>query len=253
MMIDLSGQNAVVTGGARGIGRAVSLMLAEAGANVAVGYLERRVDAEDVVERVRAIGRRALAFGGDVSDPGVLPAAIERIQVEIGPVSIGVANAGIWRRAPINAMSREQWDEMVAVNLSSVYELCRHLTPGMIQRKQGKLVLITSTAGQRGEAYYSHYAATKGGIIALTKSLAAELGPSGINVNAVAPGWVETEMVTEVAADAAAWDEIREAIPLKRIGQPEDIAGAVLYLVSSLARHVQGEVVNVNGGSVLCG
>lgn len=252
-MIDLEGRTAIVTGGSRGIGRAVCLLLARAGADVAVSYHQDKESAAQVVDQLAALGRRAVAVGGDASSKEVVERLLETAEAELGAPTILVANAGIWKRAPIDEMTIRQWDETLRVNLTSAYQLCHLATPGLAAAGGGCIVLISSTAGQRGEAFYSHYAASKGAIIALTKSLGAELGPRGIRVNSVAPGWVSTDMVADVFADAGQVAAIERQIPLGRIADPEDVAGAVLFLVSDLAAHVQGEVINVNGGSVMCG
>ncbi|GAB4250532.1 MAG: 3-oxoacyl-[acyl-carrier-protein] reductase [Acidobacteriota bacterium] len=252
-MIDLSGKTAFVTGASRGIGRAVALALARAGADVAVGCLTRRRAAEEVADSVRGLGRRSLVICGDLGRFASAAAAVREIAAAWGRLDILVANAGIWKRCPIVELTEEAWRETVDTNLSSAAFLCRHAVVEMKRRGGGVIVLVSSTAGQRGEAFYSPYAATKGGLIAFTKSLAAELGPHGIRVNAVAPGWVVTDMTREVMEDNEQRRRIAEEIPLGRIAEPEDIAGPILFLVSDLARFVHGEVLNVNGGSVLCG
>ncbi len=170
-----------------------------------------------------------------------------------GALDILIANAGIWKRAPIDEMSEGEWDETINANLRSIYACCRAAARVMIAQKRGTIILISSTAGQRGEAFHSHYAATKGAIISMTKSLAAELGPRGITVNCVAPGWVETDMSMGPLTERKESRKIRELIPLGRVATPEEIAGPILFLASDLASHVNGEVLNVNGGSVLCG
>jgi 3-oxoacyl-[acyl-carrier protein] reductase len=150
-------------------------------------------------------------------------------------------------------MTERDWDETIDKNLKSIYGCCHSAARVMLAQKSGKMILISSTAGQRGEAFYAHYAATKGGIIAMTKSLAAELGPRGITVNCVAPGWVITDMTVDTLNDPKERRKIRELNPLGRVATPDEIAGPILFLASSLASHINGEVLNVNGGSVLCG
>jgi 3-oxoacyl-[acyl-carrier protein] reductase len=176
-------------------------------------------------------------------------ATVERF----GALDVLVANVGIWKGAAIEEMTEREWDETINLNLKSIYACCKAAAGVMIPQRRGTLILISSTAGQRGEAFHSHYAATKGAIIAMTKSLAAELGPRGITVNCVAPGWVATDMTAEALNDPKQGVRIRELIPLGRVATPEEIAGPVLFLASDLASHVNGEVLNVNGGSVLCG
>lgn len=252
-MIDLTGKTALVTGGSRGIGRAACEMLAQAGANVVLGYRTDKRAAQQVVEAIRLAGRHAISVAGDVRRRETFQELFDKGRDAFGRIDIVVGNAGIWRRAPIDEMSRQEWREMLEVNLDSMYLTCRFAAREMKPRQAGKIILVSSTAGQRGELYYSHYAATKGAILALTKSLAAELGPFQIHVNAVAPGWVDTEMCAQVFSDPEYRRRVENQIPLRRIASARDIAGAIVFLASSLSDHVQGEVLNVNGGSVLCG
>ena len=252
LAIGLSGRTALVTGGSRGIGRAVAELLARAGARVAVAY---RADAEAanlVARDVGSAGGEAKAFVADVSDPGEARRLVGDVLAAWGRLDILVLSAGIWEEDEAGAGSLATWDRTIAVNLRGAFLVTDAAIPHL-EKTGGSIVFISSTAGQRGEARHSAYAATKGALISYTKSLAVELGPRGIRVNCVAPGWVETDMTREALADAAARREIEMSIPLGRVAQPEDIAGPVLFLVSDLARHVQGEVVNVNGGSVLVG
>jgi 3-oxoacyl-[acyl-carrier protein] reductase len=251
--LNLRGRVALVTGGSRGIGRAVCLRLAEAGVCVAVNYVRGEGAAAETVRLAEGLGARALAVRGDVS---LLPEA-ERASAAVceafGGLDIVVCNAGLWRGAAAEEMSEELWDGVIDTNLKGTWAVCRAAIPRLKARGGGRIVIVSSTAGQRGEAGYSNYAASKGGQIAFTKSLAAELAPHGINVNAVAPGWVETEMTEGVLSDAAARAEIEAAIPLGRVATPDDVARPVVFLCSVWARHITGEVLNVNGGSVLCG
>ncbi|MFZ1080729.1 MAG: SDR family NAD(P)-dependent oxidoreductase, partial [Candidatus Kryptoniota bacterium] len=164
-----------------------------------------------------------------------------------------VNNAGIWTYGEIDNMDEKVWDETMDLNLKGTFLFCRYVVPIMKKQGEGRIVNLSSTAGQRGEASHSHYAATKGAIISLTKSLSTELGPFNIRVNSVAPGWVDTEMSAEALNDKNYREEVRRAIPLGRIPTAEDIAGPIVFLASDLARHVTGEILNVNGGSVLVG
>lgn len=252
-MIDLTGKVALVTGGSRGIGRACCLHFARAGADVTIGYNSNHDAAESVLAEIRSLGRSAIAVSGDIADRETVEALFASAGKTFGRVDIVVANAGIWRRSPIEELSEEEWRQTIDVNLTSVFRTCQLAAREMRPRKRGKIVLISSTAGQRGEAYYSHYAASKGAIISFTKSLASELGPWNIHVNCVAPGWVSTDMSAEVLKDREEREKIEQITPLRRIATPEDLAGPVLFLASSLSDQVQGEVLNVNGGSVLCG
>jgi 3-oxoacyl-[acyl-carrier protein] reductase len=250
-MISLAGRRALVTGGSRGIGRATARLLASAGADVALTYHARAADAEAVVSEIRGMGRRALAVGGDLSEPGVVGAMADAVQREFGGLDCFVANAGVWpaEEVRLGDLDWRRWRATVAANLDSVF-LTTKAALGLMG-PGGRVVLVSSTAGQRGEAYHSDYAATKGALIALTKSLAIEYAPD-IQVNCVAPGWVDTEM-SEPAFVGGGRERVRATIPLGRIPEAEDIAGPILFLCSELARNVTGEILNVNGGSVLCG
>lgn len=251
-MIDLSGKSALVTGGSRGIGRACSELLARAGARVAVNCHVETPWAELVARTIRDGGGDAFALAADVSVRSEAEMLVDETVDRFGGIDIVVNNAGIWKRAPIDEMSDGEWGEMLAVNLTGTFHVVRAAVPAMKAAGSGRIVNIASTAGQRGEAFHAHYATTKGGVIALTKSLAAELAPNGITVNCVAPGWTDTDM----ARDALTGDDapaILRTIPLGRAGRPEEIAAAVVFLASDLASYITGEIVNVNGGSVLCG
>jgi 3-oxoacyl-[acyl-carrier protein] reductase len=169
----------------------------------------------------------------------------------LGSIDILVNNAGIWEYAPIDRMTIDDWRRTIQTNLDGVFYFTRHIVRHMLENQiQGNIIHISSTAGQRGEPYHSHYAATKGAIISFTKSLAAELGPKGIRVNCVAPGWVKTDMAKEALQKDEA--QIVAEIPLGFVGEPDDIAGPVIFLASNLARYINGEILNVNGGNVLC-
>src|SRR6185369_5583663 len=168
-------------------------------------------------------------------------------------IDILVCNAGIWEGAPLEEMSEELWDRTIYINLKGTWTVCRAAVSQMKKQRSGKIVILTSTAGQRGEANYSNYAASKGAQIAFTKSLAEELGEWGVNVNAVAPGWVDTELTADASGDAEQREASAQAIPVRKIATPEDIAAPIVFLCSDWSRHITGEVLNVNGGSVLCG
>lgn len=250
-MISLAGKAVLVTGGSRGIGRAVALMAAEAGADVGITYHRRAADAEAVAKQVRSLGRRAFIGGGDLADPAIVDRVFRELKAAFGGIDGFVANAGVWpvEETPVTKMVNARWRETMAQNLDSVFLTTRAALN--LMRPGGSVVIVSSTAGQRGEAYHADYAATKGAVIALTKSLCVEVAPQ-IRVNCVAPGWVDTEMCTVPYADGGK-QRIAEGLPLKRIPPPEDIAGPILFLLSGLSRHITGEVINVNGGSVLCG
>jgi 3-oxoacyl-[acyl-carrier protein] reductase len=249
-MLSLEGRVALVTGGGRGIGRAVSVMLAEVGAKVAVHYRVNEQEADRTVQAIRAAGRTAVALGADVSRAVEAERLVAETEARLGPLDVVVVNHGIWLRAPIEAMTPAQWDETLGVNLGGAYAIAHHAARVMIPRRRGAMVFIASTAGQRGEPFYSHYAASKGALLAFTKSLAAELAPHGIRVNAVAPGWVMTEMSREALTGPEGARALLN-LPLGRAGTPEEVAGPVAFLASDLASYLYGEVLCVNGGAVM--
>lgn len=251
-VLDLTGRRALVTGGSRGIGAAIVRLLAAAGADVMIGYRSRNIDAEAVVADAKQYGGRACVYAADVSSADGAEDLVRATVAEFGGIDIFVGNAGIWpeQEIPFSAMDATRWHRTIRENLDSTFFTTAAVTRAISD--SGRIVLISSTAGQRGEAYHADYAATKGAVISITKSLAVELAPQNITVNCVAPGWVDTEMVAGAIAGQG-MDRISGAIPLGRIASPEDIAGPVIFLCSELARHITGEIVNVNGGSVLCG
>ncbi len=283
-LIDLSRKVALVTGGSRGVGAATAILLAEAGASVAITYRERKSAAEDVLARINSIhrtphfplptshsplpapdspqegGRReegglSVCLQADVSQPSDCDTMVQQTVAALGSLDIFVANAGIWppEGVAVKDMDNSQWDRTIGVNLNSVFFGCRAAL--RVMRAGGRIVIVSSTAGQRGEAYHADYAATKGAIISFVKSLAGEAAKDQITVNAVAPGWIDTEMceVPFGREEGAGRREIEAGIPLGRVATPEEIAGPIVFLCSQLASHVTGETLNVNGGSVLCG
>jgi len=250
-VLTLRGKSALVTGGGRGIGRAISVLFGRLGARVAVNYARDEAAALAAVAAVREAGGEAFAARADVSDPAQAERLVDETASRFGSLDVLVANHGIWKRASIEAMTPAQWDETVRVNLGGVYAVVHHAARHMIPRRAGTIVLIASTAGQRGEAHHSHYAATKGAVLAFTKSIAAELAPHGIRVNAVAPGWVLTDMTRSVLEDPAQAAAALRKVPLGRPGTPDEIAGPVAFLASDLASFLYGEVLAVNGGAVM--
>jgi len=250
-VIDLSNRRILVTGASRGIGKATALMAAQAGADVGILYHSRRSDAEQVSKLVRSMGRRTFRAGGDLSDPDRVAQVMSEVAAAFGGLDGLVVNHGIWPEAdtPLSRMAPERWRRTMQANLDSVFLVTRAAL-GLMDNG-GRVVMVSSTAGQRGEAGHADYAATKGAMISLVKSLAIECAPD-ITVNAVAPGWVDTEM-SESAYAGEGRVRIADSIPLKRIATAEDVAGPIVFLLSDLARHITGEIVNVNGGSVLPG
>jgi 3-oxoacyl-[acyl-carrier protein] reductase len=250
--IDLSPRVALVTGASRGIGRATAKLLAAAGARVAINYRRDDDAAEEFVRQTRAAGGEALALAGDVGDPREARQLVRDVVAAWGRLDVLVNNAGVWEEAAAGSGDLDVWDRTFAINVRGAHVVTDAAVPHL-ERERGAIVFVSSTAGQRGEARHSAYAASKGALISYTKSLATELGPRGIRVNCIAPGWVETDLTADALSDPETRAEIERSIPLGRIARPDDVAGAILFLVSDLARHVQGEVLNVNGGSVLVG
>lgn len=243
----LAEQVAVVTGGSRGIGRAVSLALAHAGAHVAIGYLNRSKDARQVCESAGGYGVQAIAVQVDITESSQVYALIDEACRLLGPIDILVNCAGVWPVARLWEMSDAQWRRTLAVNLDGAYYACRAASAVMMKRRKGRIINFSSVAAVRGaRSGHSDYAAAKGGVSALTRSLANELGPYNINVNAVAPGMIRTEMTQSALSERE--HEYVAQIPLGRIGKPEDVAGVVVFLASPAASYITGQVVHVNGG-----
>ncbi len=241
-----------MTGGSRGIGRAAADLLARAGARVAINYRSDESSANEVVREIRAAGGEAMALAGDVSKLDEARQLVRDVVKAWERLDIVVNNAGIWEEDVAGRGDLEVWDRTYAVNLRGAYLVTDAAVPHLI-RHGGAIVFVSSSSGQEGEARHSAYAASKGALISYTKSLAAELGPRGVRVNCVAPGWVDTDLSAAALSNAAQRLEIEKEIPLGRVASPSEVAGPILFLVSDLARHVQGEVLNVNGGSVLAG
>ncbi len=268
-LIDLTDKAALVTGGSRGVGAATAVLLARAGASVAITYRERKSAADEVLAQIKNIYRRTavppsgaeegrvppVSIQADVSRPEDCTRMVDEAVASLGALDIFVANAGIWPPNPlaVRDMDDAHWSETIGVNLNSVFYGCRAAL--RVMQPGGRIVIVSSTAGQRGEAFHADYAATKGAIISFVKSLAGEAAKHQITVNAVAPGWIDTEMC-EVPYGADGGEgkrRIEEGVPLGRVATPEEIAGPIVFLCSGLASHVTGETLNVNGGSVMCG
>ena len=248
----LRGRVALVSGASRGIGRAVAERLAEFGVHVVVNYRSNKEAAAEVVAQAEARGGKAIAIQADVSELWQAKRLVADTIQRFLRLDFLICNAGIWEGAPVDQMPEALWDKTMQVNLRGTWTLCQAAVPVMKQQRFGRIVIVSSTAGQRGEANYSNYAASKGAQIAFTKSLAVELGPSGINVNAVAPGWVDTDMSAAALAGEGR-EAIAKSIPVGAIATADDIARPIVFLCSDWARHITGEILNVNGGSVLCG
>lgn len=251
-MKSLMGRKALITGGSRGIGGATALLFAEYGTHVAIGYRARRDAAEALAARARAAGVEAYAIAADVSTRSGAEQLVEDAGRQLGGIDYFVGNSGIWNPTDVALpdMSEEQWRRTMRENVDAMFFSTR--AAARVLKDHGRIVLVASTAGQRGEAFHADYAASKGAMISFVKSLCIELAPRDITVNSVAPGWVETEMCAVPFADGGK-ERIARGIPLARVAEPRDIAGPIVFLCSELARHVTGEILNVNGGSVLVG
>ena len=249
--LGLAGKVAIVTGGSRGIGRAVVDLLSSFGATVVVNYLRDEHAAAETVAKAREHSAEAVAVQADVAQLSEADHLVNETLERFGRIDFLICNAGIWEGAPVESISEELWDKTFDINLKGTWAMCRSAVPIMKQQRFGRIVIVSSTAGQRGEANVSNYAASKGGQIAFMKSLSTELGPFGINVNCVAPGWVDTDMTNETLADETRVEAILKEIPKGRVATPEDIAGPVVFLCSEWAEHITGSTISVNGGSVL--
>lgn len=246
--MSLEGKVALVTGGGRGIGRAIALALADAGADVAVVVSRDVTAAESVAEEIRAKGRRALALQTDVSRATATEELVSTVVSELGRIDILVNNAGITRDGLIMRMSEEDWDAVLDVNLKGTFNCTKAAIKRMIRQRSGRIVNVTSIMGITGNGGQANYAASKAGIIGLTKSTAKEVGSRGITCNAVAPGWIQTQMTEHLPA--AVSEQVLKQVSLGRLGQPEDIAGVVLFLCSEASSYMTGQVLVVDGGLI---
>ncbi|CAN5519812.1 SDR family NAD(P)-dependent oxidoreductase [soil metagenome] len=249
----IPGVSVLVTGASKGIGAATARAFAAAGANVVVHYRFDRDGAAAVVAECTKLGRKAVAIAADLSrwDEGErLVAESERA---LGDIEHVVINHGIWKEAAVDAMTAADYDEMMDANVRGAFSVAGAAARRMKPRKRGHIVFVASTAGQRGEAFHAHYAASKGALISLTKSLAAELAPFGIRTNCVAPGWVLTPMSQAALDDPAEKKRVLDTIPLGRVGEADQIAEPIVFLCTAGAAFVNGEIFNVNGGAVLVG
>ena len=248
-MIELSGKSAIVTGGSRGIGRAIALRLATQGADVAFSYRGNAAAAEETAAAIRALGRRALPFQGDATDPGAADALVKATIEAFGKVDILVNNAGITRDDLIMRMSLDAWRSVLETNLFGAFYAIKAVTRPMLKARGGRIINITSVSGQAGQTGQANYSAAKAGLIGLTKATARELASRGITCNAVAPGFVLTELTQDLPQPLQ--DEINARTPLGRFGTPEEIANAVAFLASDEAAYITGQVLAVDGGLVM--
>lgn len=251
--LPLAGQNVLVTGASKGIGAATARAFAEAGADVAVHYRFDRAGADAVVADVTKLGRRAIAIAADLGRWDEGERLVEAAEKDLGPVDHVVVNHGIWKEAAIDAMTSALYEEMMDANLRGAFSVAGAAVRRMKPRRRGHLVFVASTAGQRGEAHHAHYAASKGALISLTKSLSTELAAHGLRANCVAPGWVLTPMSQSSLDDPEERAKVLATIPVGRVGTVEQIAAPIVFLCTEGAGFVTGEIFNVNGGAVLVG
>ncbi|MFH1319156.1 MAG: 3-oxoacyl-ACP reductase FabG [Bacteroidota bacterium] len=249
MNLTLEGKSAIVTGGSLGIGTAISLKLAEYGANVALNYRKHKDEAEEIIKQVKAMGRKGLAVQADVSNFQDAENMVNQVKEEFGGLDILVCNAGINWDGVIWKMEEKQWDTVIDINLKGYFNYIRSVAPIFRDQKSGKIVNVTSINGLRGKFGQSNYTASKAGIIGLTKTVARELGKYGVNVNAVAPGLIMTDMMKNAPENVL--NMALEEIVMKRIGEPEEVANVVAFLCSELGRHITGEVIKVDGGQYI--
>lgn len=247
--MQLSGKTAIVTGGSRGIGRAVALKLAELGANIVVNYTSSPERADEVIKEIASKGVKALAVKADVSNVNEVEHLINTAQENFSTLDILVNNAGITRDTLLMKMKEDDWDKVISINLKGTFNCTKGVIKKMMKQRSGKIVNIASVIGLSGNAGQSNYAASKAGIIGFTKSIAKEVGSRGINVNAVAPGFIQTDM-TDVLSDDIK-NDLSKSIPLKKLGEPEDVANAVAFLCMDEAKYITGQVLNVDGGMAM--
>lgn len=242
----LKGKNALVTGGSRGIGRAVVLALAEAGANVAVNYAGSEAAAAEVVKLAEAKGVKALKLQADVSHSGQVEEMVKQVIEAFGQIDILVNNAGITKDNLLMRMKEDEFDQVIATNLKGVYNGIKAVTRPMMKQRQGRIINISSVVASLGNVGQANYVSAKAGVIGLTKAVARELAPRGITVNAIAPGFIETDMTDSL--DDEVKSRLLKDIPLARLGRPEDIAEAVCYVASDVASYMTGQTIHIDGG-----
>ncbi|TFE02726.1 3-oxoacyl-[acyl-carrier-protein] reductase [Jeotgalibacillus salarius] len=245
----LEGKTAIVTGASRGIGRSIAIELAKNGANVVVNYSGSEEKAKETAKEVEASGVRALVIRADVSNADDVQAMLKETIGEFGSIDILVNNAGITKDNLLMRMKEEEWDQVMDINLKGVFLTTKAAARPMMKQRKGKIINVSSIVGVMGNAGQANYVASKAGVIGLTKTSAKELAARGINVNAVAPGFIETDMTDELAEDVQA--SMKKMIPLDRFGKPEDIAKAVVFLASEDADYITGQTIHIDGGMVM--
>lgn len=237
---------ALITGASRGIGRSIAIRFAQEGANVAFTYLSSVEKGEALVAELQQYGVKAIGYRSDASDFGAAEELANQVVADFGKLDVLVNNAGITRDGLLMRMSEEQWDTVININLKSVFNLTKAAIKSMMRAKSGSIINLSSVVGVRGNAGQANYAASKAGIIGFTKSVALELGSRNIRSNAIAPGFIETEMTD--AIDQKATDEWKQSIPMRRGGQPDEVANACIFLASDLSTYITGQVLHVDGG-----
>jgi 3-oxoacyl-[acyl-carrier protein] reductase len=245
----LIGKVALVTGGSRGIGRAIVLSLAQAGADVAINYAGNTAAATETAEAVKAMGRKAILVQGDVADTDTCQAMVKTVVAELGRLDILVNNAGITRDGLLMRMKEEDWDAVLSTNLKSMYNCSKAVLRTMMKQKSGRIINMASVVGETGNAGQANYAAAKAGVIGFTKAIAKEVASRGITANAIAPGFIATDMTKVLGEETQ--NEMLKTIPLGRPGNPQDVANAVLFFASEEAAYITGQVLNVDGGMVM--
>ena len=245
----LEGKTAIITGASRGIGKAVALEFARQGANIAFTDLRYDEIAQETEKEIAALGVKAKMFASNAADFAATNATVDEIVKEFGRIDILVNNAGISEQKLLTDITDSDWENMISTNLSGAFYFCRAVLPYFVHRKSGRIINISSMWGETGGSCEVHYSAAKAGLIGLTKALAKEVAPSGITVNAVSPGVINTEMVTKLGKDTV--DMLREEIPVMRLGTPEDVANAVSFLADDKSSYITGQIISVNGGIVI--
>lgn len=248
--ISLSGQVAIVTGGSRGLGRAIALLYAQAGANVVVNYVKSKTEAEELKEEAEKCGVKVLVEQGDIADYADCKRILDNTLSEFSRVDILVNNAGIWEPGNIGDLAPDSWQRVIDVNLTGVYNLTNLVVPVMKEQKSGNIINVSSRCTRRGEKGSSSYAAAKAALNCFTRSIAMELGPYNIRANGVAPAWTYSDMTNEHLGQEGVEEAILKTIPLGRIGEPEDVANLCLFLASDLSSYITGETIFLTGGSI---